>query len=119
LDDRILTPRERIAVGKSQRNRMRRTDHTGWNPKARTADPLELLRDSMRGRIPALVDVKYEHMVASAFGFFRGAVPVNGCRSRAWRQSSRSSAEMHFGAEIQLCPFGEPERKSDFSRHGS
>jgi hypothetical protein len=36
----------------------------------------------MRGRIPALVDVKYEHMVASPFGFFRGALPVMAATSR-------------------------------------
>ena len=31
---------------------------------------------SMRGRIPSLVTLKYERMLASPFGFFRGAVPV-------------------------------------------
>ncbi len=30
----------------------------------------------MRGRIPAFVALKYERMLASPFGFFRGAVPV-------------------------------------------
>ena len=30
----------------------------------------------MRGRIPALVPLKYERMLASPFGYFRGAVPV-------------------------------------------
>ena len=31
---------------------------------------------SMRGRIASLVTPKYERMLASPFGFFRGAVPV-------------------------------------------
>ncbi len=30
----------------------------------------------MRGRMPSLVALKYERMLASPFGFFRGAVPV-------------------------------------------
>ena len=30
----------------------------------------------MRGRVPQLVTLKYERMLASPFGFFRGAVPV-------------------------------------------
>jgi uncharacterized protein (DUF2252 family) len=30
----------------------------------------------MRGRVESLVTVKYERMIASPFGFFRGAVPV-------------------------------------------
>jgi uncharacterized protein (DUF2252 family) len=71
-----LTPRQRFAFGQQQRKHMRRAGHAGWQPKARTADPLRLLADSMRGRVPALVSIKYDRMAASPFGFFRGAVPV-------------------------------------------
>jgi uncharacterized protein (DUF2252 family) len=55
---------------------MRRAEHAGWQPKTRHADPLALLAASMRGRVPALVPVKYDRMAASPFGFFRGAAPV-------------------------------------------
>jgi uncharacterized protein (DUF2252 family) len=58
---------------------MRRAEHAGWQPKTRRADPLKLLADSMRGRVPALVQIKYDRMAASPFGFFRGAVPVMAC----------------------------------------
>jgi uncharacterized protein (DUF2252 family) len=71
-----LTARQRFAFGQQQRKHMRRADHAGWKPKARSADPLRLLADSMRDRVPALVSIKYDRMVASPFGFFRGAVPV-------------------------------------------
>jgi uncharacterized protein (DUF2252 family) len=71
-----LTSRERIALGQAQRKHMRRADHAGWQPKLRRADPLALLANSMRGRVPALVSIKYDRMAASPFGFFRGAVPV-------------------------------------------
>jgi uncharacterized protein (DUF2252 family) len=37
---------------------------------------LELVAESMRGRVPSLVTLKYERMLCSPFGFFRGAVPV-------------------------------------------
>ena len=30
----------------------------------------------MRGRVPALIKLKYELMAQSPFGYFRGAVPV-------------------------------------------
>src|SRR5438105_12393359 len=89
-----LTPRERMAAGQSRRKRMRRADHAGWNVMARTADPLELLADSMRGRVPALIDVKYERMAASPFGFFRGAVPV---------MASDLSLGMNTGIFTQIC----------------
>jgi uncharacterized protein (DUF2252 family) len=71
-----LTIRQRFALGQAQRKHMRRAGHAGWQPKSRTADPLQLLADSMRGRVPDLVPIKYERMAASPFGFFRGAVPI-------------------------------------------
>jgi len=71
-----LTTRERLALGQAQRQHMRRAEHAGWQPSARHADPLPLLAASMRGRVPALVPLKYDRMAASPFGFFRGAVPV-------------------------------------------
>jgi uncharacterized protein (DUF2252 family) len=71
-----LTLRERLTLGQSQRKHMRRAEHAGWQRKARSADPLTLLADSMHGRVPALVHIKYDRMACSPFGFFRGAVPV-------------------------------------------
>lgn len=71
--------RERYALGQSQRKHMRRAEHAGWEPKLRHVDPLKVLADSMRGRVPALVQVKYDRMACSPFGFFRGAVPVMAC----------------------------------------
>jgi uncharacterized protein (DUF2252 family) len=55
---------------------MKRQDHGLWDAKQRRHDPLKLLEASMRGRIPALIELKYERMLASPFGYFRGAVPV-------------------------------------------
>jgi len=74
-----LTARQRFALGQSHRKHMRRADHAGWQPKLRRVDPLALLADSMRGRVPALIPIKYERMAASPFGFFRGAVPIMAC----------------------------------------
>ena len=71
-----LSLQQRTALGRSRRKLLRRTDHAGWNPRHRTADPLKLLHASMRGRVPSLVDLKYQRMALSPFGFFRGAVPV-------------------------------------------
>jgi uncharacterized protein (DUF2252 family) len=74
-----LTSRERLALGQAQRKHMRRADLAVWRPKLRRADPLALLANSMRGRVPELVPIKYDRMAASPFGFFRGAVPVMAC----------------------------------------
>jgi uncharacterized protein (DUF2252 family) len=72
----LPTFRQRYDSGQAARKHMRRAEHAGWQPKSRSADPLQLLADSMHGRVPALVPVKYDRMAASPFGFFRGAVPV-------------------------------------------
>jgi uncharacterized protein (DUF2252 family) len=74
-----LTTGKRLALGQAQRKQMRRADHAGWyasQRKHRHSDPLKLLAASMRGRVPALIPIKYDRMAASPFGFYRGAVPV-------------------------------------------
>jgi len=70
------TPQERSRLGQAHRKHVGRQQHDSLNIKARTTSPLELLHRSMRGRIPALVKLKYELMADSPFGYFRGAVPV-------------------------------------------
>jgi uncharacterized protein (DUF2252 family) len=67
---------ERLKLGQQQRKVVPRMDHARWDVKLRRRDPLQLMSESMRGRVPKLVAVKYERMAASPFGFFRGAVPV-------------------------------------------
>lgn len=71
-----LSLRERLVMGQSQRKHIRRTAHAGWDPNARRVDALKLLADSEKDRLPNLVRLKHERMEASAFGFFRGAVPI-------------------------------------------
>jgi uncharacterized protein (DUF2252 family) len=70
------TPEERTKMGQARRKQVGRQQHDALNIKARTASPLALLDQSMRGRVPALVKLKYELMAESPFGYFRGAVPV-------------------------------------------
>src|SRR5277367_6249114 len=72
----LATSQERRAVGQSRRKQLRRQDHCNWEPQQRRHDPIAVLEESMRGRVPSLIALKYERMAASPFGFFRGAVPV-------------------------------------------
>src|SRR5271157_4364130 len=71
-----LSSRERFALGQERRKQMKRADHATWKPKERRESPLKLMEASMQGRVPKLVTLKYERMMASPFGYFRGAVPV-------------------------------------------
>ena len=70
------TPQERRALGRARRKQMARQDHSQWRPEARRHKPIVLMEESMRGRMPLLITLKYERMLASPFGYFRGAVPV-------------------------------------------
>jgi uncharacterized protein (DUF2252 family) len=72
----IPTPQERRAMGQARRRQVHRQDHARWDAKLRQHDPLALIEESMRGRLQPLIALKYERMLASPFGFFRGAVPV-------------------------------------------
>jgi uncharacterized protein (DUF2252 family) len=73
---RMLSAKERFALGQERRKQMPRVDHKIWKAKDRRMDPLKLLEASTRGRVPALVAMKSQLMAASPFGYFRGAVPV-------------------------------------------
>jgi uncharacterized protein (DUF2252 family) len=76
LSTSIGSSQDRRAQGQARRKQMKRQDHGLWDPKQRRHEPLKLVEESMRGRVPALVPLKYERMLASPFGYFRGAVPV-------------------------------------------
>jgi len=70
------TSEERSNLGQARRKQVGRQAHSDLNIKARKTPPLTLLDRSMKGRVPALIKLKYELMAQSPFGYFRGAVPV-------------------------------------------
>jgi uncharacterized protein (DUF2252 family) len=70
------TAKERRALGQARRKQVGRQEHNELKPKARKTPAAELLARSMKGRVPALIQLKYQLMAASPFGYFRGAVPV-------------------------------------------
>ena len=63
-------------LGQACRKKTGRQQHSELKPKARSASALVLIERSMRGRVPALIALKYELMAQSPFGYFRGAAPV-------------------------------------------
>jgi uncharacterized protein (DUF2252 family) len=71
-----MTPEERRALGQTRRKQVRRHQHEALKPKARQTPALKIVEQSMRGRVPQLIPLKYELMAASPFAFFRGAAPV-------------------------------------------
>jgi uncharacterized protein (DUF2252 family) len=70
------SPEERRALGQARRKQMRRHQHESLKPKARQTPALKIVEQSMRGRVPQLIPLKYQLMAASPFAYFRGAAPV-------------------------------------------
>ncbi|HEY1986981.1 MAG TPA: DUF2252 domain-containing protein [Terracidiphilus sp.] len=70
------TPEERRSLGQARRKQVGRQQHCELNCKARHIPALKLLERAGRGRVPSLLKLKYQLMAQSAFGYFRGAVPV-------------------------------------------
>lgn len=71
-----VSPEERRALGRARRKQLSRQDHRELKPKARRVSAIDLLQRASRGRIPSLVQLKYQLMAESPFGYFRGAAPV-------------------------------------------
>ncbi len=70
------TQKERRLQGQARRKQTGRQQHSELKSKARGASALALIERSVRGRVPTLIDLKYELMAQSPFGYFRGAAPV-------------------------------------------
>ncbi len=67
-------PAEEVrAQGKGLRETCPREAHGRWHPSDARPDPLSLLVESNKGRLPELVPVRHGRMLKSPFTFFRGA----------------------------------------------
>jgi uncharacterized protein (DUF2252 family) len=69
----LLTPDEWRGRGREQRNLVSRLSHGQWAPPPDRPDPIAILEEQARTRVPDLVPIRYGRMVASAFAYFRGA----------------------------------------------
>ena len=84
---------ERRAEGRALRDDVPRELHGGWKAPSDRRDPVELLTESNKGRMPQLIPIRHGRMVESPFAFFRGSAalmaadlartPVTGLRVQA------------------------------------
>ena len=61
------------AQGKAARLRASRASHAGWEPAANRPDPIALLEEQARSRVPELVPIRHGRMLVSPSTFYRGA----------------------------------------------
>ena len=67
---------ERIAAGKTLRQKCPRQSQAAWNPPAERSNPVDLLIENSRGRIEDLIPIRYGRMAADPFAFYRGAAAI-------------------------------------------
>ncbi len=77
---RFTTPapsvEERFAAGKSLRTKYPHAEHGVYRPSPRRQDPVAILEQQAKTRLPALVPIRYARMLASPFAFLRGSAAV-------------------------------------------
>ena len=69
----LLTPDDWHRRGRDARKLAARSSHAQWDPPADRPDPVAILQEQARTRVPDLVPIRYGRMVASSFAYFRGA----------------------------------------------
>ena len=102
---------ERMSAGKALREKVSRKSHAEWTAPSDRPDPIAVLQESDRRRLPELLPIRYGRMRQSPFAFFRGSAAV-----MAW-DLSRTPAT---GIRVQACGdchasnfggFASPERQ--------
>lgn len=76
LDPATTTPSERAAAGEAARRVVSREALGEWEPGDDRPDPVEILVEQGRHRVPELLPVRYGRMAVSPFTFLRGAPAV-------------------------------------------
>jgi uncharacterized protein (DUF2252 family) len=69
----LLTPDEWRRRGREMREAVPRENHAQWEPPADRPDPVDILEEQAKTRVPDLVPIRYGRMIASPFAYFRGA----------------------------------------------
>jgi uncharacterized protein (DUF2252 family) len=114
LDSRSarLTPAESAARGKTARAEVSRESHAAFDPSPDRPDPIGLLEEQAKSRVPELVPVRWGRMMVSPFTFFRGAAlpmasdlastPVSGLAVQACGDAHLSNFGIFGSAERRL-----------------
>jgi uncharacterized protein (DUF2252 family) len=80
--------------GKAARKATSRASQALWEPGPERAEPLKILSEQDRTRVPQLVPVRYGRMLVSPFTFYRGAAGI---------MAADLGAAPDSGLRVQLC----------------
>ena len=110
----VLTPDEWRARGRERRSSASRSCHAQWAPPADRPDPVTVLEEQAKARVPDLIPIRYGRMTASPFAYFRGAAA-----SMAWDLAHTPTPDIRVQAcgDAHLLNFGmyaAPDRRLVF-----
>jgi uncharacterized protein (DUF2252 family) len=109
-----LTPGEREAVGKEARRRAPRSIQGRWEAGPDRPDPVEILQEQDRTRVPELISIRHGRMLVSPFTFYRGAA---GIMAADLGVTPRSGLDVQLCGDAHLSNFGvfaAPDRRLIF-----
>ncbi len=106
---------ERYEMGKQLRKNCPRSSHAVWSAPVNRPSPLEIMKDSEKGRVENLLPMRHGRMAASPFTFYRGSA-----LNMAIDLANTPSTGVYVQAcgDAHLCNFGgfaTPERNIIFS----
>ena len=109
-----MTPAERAARGKEARAEVPRDSHAAFDPPPDRPDPIGLLEEQAKSRVPELVPIRWGRMMVSPFTYYRGAAlpmasdlsrtPVSGLAVQACGDAHLSNFGI-FGSADRLLVF--------------
>jgi uncharacterized protein (DUF2252 family) len=105
---------EQLAMGKALREECPRSSHARWQPAENRLDPLVLLKESSKGRIPQLIPIRYGRMLESPFAWYRGSAMS---MAADLAHTPTSGLRVQACGDAHLCNFGAyatPERRVIF-----
>ncbi len=84
----------RLAEGRAQRDAVPLETHGEWAAPPDRPDPVSVLEDQNRTRVPELVPIRHGRMIVSPFTFYRGSAAI-----MAWDLSRTPTTELR----VQCC----------------
>jgi uncharacterized protein (DUF2252 family) len=109
-----LTVEERTARGKAARGEVARGALADWSPPPTRRDPIDVLEEQAKTRVPELVPIRYGRMLVSPFTFYRGAAAL---MAADLAESPRTGLRTQLCGDAHLSNFGgfaAPDRRIIF-----
>lgn len=115
VDEPIFRSRkERLTEGEQLRESVPHSSHAVWKPPRKHRDPIDLLEESNRYRLPNLIPVRYGRMLRSPFTFLRGSA---GLMAHDLAMTPNTGIQVQACGDCHLLNFGlfaTPERNLIF-----